>query len=105
MNASDILARAAAKGLYSLGVGEDQQPGEGSTEDISERKVKRKSPRGKQKSVQKLIRSSKSSHTTEGSHGHNGHRKATSPTRKQARKTKPARTASKSMTVILLQMS
>ncbi|KAJ8028668.1 putative 28S rRNA (cytosine-C(5))-methyltransferase [Holothuria leucospilota] len=95
MNASDILARAAAKGLYSLGVGEDQQPGDDSTEDIGERKVKRKSPRGKQKSVQKLIRSSKSSHTTEGSHGHNSHRKATSPTRKQARKTKPARTAKK----------
>lgn len=92
MSASDILARAAAKGLYSLSAEGDP---EGETaEEAVERKIKRKSPRNKQKSIQKLIRSSKSSHGTQVGHGHHGNRKSTSPTRKPSKKIKPVRTAS-----------
>lgn len=94
MSASDILARAAAKGLYSLSAeGGDLLEGE-TVDEAVERKMKRKSPRNKQKSIQKLIRSSKSSHTAEAGHGHHANRKATSPTRKPVKKTKPVRTAS-----------
>ncbi|XP_071846379.1 putative methyltransferase NSUN7 isoform X3 [Apostichopus japonicus] len=93
MSASDILARAAAKGLYSLSAeGGDLLEGE-TVDEAVERKMKRKSPRNKQKSIQKLIRSSKSSHAAEAGHGHHANRKATSPTRKPVKKTKPVRTA------------
>lgn len=95
MSASDILARAAAKGLYSLSAeGGDLLEGE-TVDEAVERKMKRKSPRNKQKSIQKLIRSSKSSHAAEAGHGHHANRNATSPTRKPVKKTKPVKTASK----------